>query len=326
MTGTARASETPALPAEDAVIVFRTVKSGVSGRLVRLGAVAETILRRHALPELVSVALGESLVLAGLLGSALGANGSISIQTRTDGVVSVLYADCEAPGKLRGYARFDAETLSVLAESGEKLDPGSILGDGHLAITIDPGEAGDRYQGVVAMDGGPLAMGASAYFESRENLPTFVHLAVAQHYSIEERGQPAVMRWRGGGMMIQSLGGSPQDGDFDETGNDDNPWLRVRMLAATVEDHELLDPSLTPERLLLRLFHEEGVIIERVVPLSSYCKCSRERVSSVLQSFGRDELTDMQDANGTVAVTCEFCAATYAFALADIASQSDAQP
>ena len=99
MTGPVRAVEMPALPADDAVIIFRTVKSGVSGRLVRLGSVAETILRRHAMPDAASQALGEALVLAGLLGSALLGPGSISIQTRTDGVVSVLYADCEAPAR-----------------------------------------------------------------------------------------------------------------------------------------------------------------------------------------------------------------------------------
>jgi molecular chaperone Hsp33 len=299
------------LPADDAVIIFRTVRSGVHGRLVRLGAVAEKILSSHAMPDAASEALGEALVLAALLGSALPAEGNIAVQTRTDGIVAVLYADCEAPGKLRGYARFDAETLSVLADSGEKLDAGSVLGDGHLAITIDQGTAADRYQGVVALDGGPLAMGAAAYFESRENLPTFVRLAVARHYAGARQGLPAVMHWRGGGIMMQRL-----ETGLDDTGDD--PWSRVRMLTATIEDHELLDPTLAPEHLLLRLFHEEGVIIERVLPLTAYCKCSRERILNVIASFGADEIADMQDDDGQVSVMCEFCGTAYGFAPAEI--------
>jgi molecular chaperone Hsp33 len=304
---------TPTLPADDAVIVFRTVRSGVHGRLVRLGAVAEKILSTHAMPDPASEALGEAVVLAALLGSALSGEGNISVQTRTDGIVSVLYADCEAPGKLRGYARFDAETLAVLADSGEKLDAGSVLGDGHLAITIDQGTAAERYQGVVALDGGPLAMGAAAYFEARENLPTFVRLAVARHYAGARQGLPAALRWRGGGIMMQRL-----ETSLDESGDD--PWLRVRMLTATIEDHELLDPTLAPEQLLLRLFHEEGVVIERVVPLTASCKCSRQRILKVLASFGAGELSDMRDDSGKVTVTCEFCGTTYGFETSEVGS------
>ena len=302
---------TPTLPADDAVIIFRTVRSGVHGRLVRLGAVAEKILSTHAMPDPASEALGEALVLAALLGSALPGEGNIAVQTSTDGVVSVLYADCEAPGKLRGYARFDSETLSVLKDSGDKLDAGSVLGDGHLAITIVQGTAAERYQGVVALDGGPLQMGAAAYFESRENLPTFVRLAVARHYAGGRQGLPAAMRWRGGGIMMQRL-----ENGVDESGDD--PWARVRMLTATIEDHELLDPTLAAERLLLRLFHEEGVIVDKVLPLTPYCKCSRERILKVLASFGANELADMRDDNGKVAVTCEFCGAVYSFEPAEL--------
>jgi molecular chaperone Hsp33 len=310
-----RSDAPPPLPSDDAVIVFRTVRSGVQGRLVRLGAVAEKVIGGHSMPDAASVALGEALVLAALLGSALQDEGSISVQTRTDGVVSVLYADCEAQGKLRGYARYDAETLSVLAGSGKKLDAASILGDGYLAITVDQGGASERYQGVIALDGGPLDMGAAAYFEQRENLPTFVRLAVARHYAGAQAGLPSTMRWRGGGLMMQRL-------ESDSGDDGDDPWSRVRMLTATVEDHELLDPELAPERLLLRLFHEEGIIIERVVPLTAYCKCSRNRIVNVLGSFGAEELADMRDDNGKIAVTCEFCATTYYFDLPEIGAMA----
>ncbi len=301
-----------ALPADDAVIIFRTESSGVHGRLVRTGAVADQILRAHAMPDAASEALGEGLVLAALLGSALPGDGNISVQTRTNGVVSVLYADCEAPGKLRGYARYDTGKLAALPETGQTFDAASILGDGHLAITIDQGDAAERYQGVIALESAPLDVAAAAYFEQRENLPTFVRLAVARHYAGAQAGLPAAMRWRGGGIMMQRL-----ENGTDENGDD--PWLRVRMLTATIEDHELLDPSLSPERLLLRLFHEEGVIIERVVPLEVYCKCSQDKIFSVLTAFGAGELDDMRTDDGNIAVTCEFCTQMYSFDPAELA-------
>jgi molecular chaperone Hsp33 len=313
MAGPSQSDAQLPLAADDAVIVFRTFRSGIQGRLVRLGAVTEKIIGGHAMPDAASEALGEALVLAALLGSALQDEGSISVQTRTDGVVSVLYAECKAPGMLRGYARYDAEALPVLADSGKKIDAASVLGNGHLAITVDQGDASDRYQGVITLDGGPLDMGAAAYFEQRENFPTFVRLAIARHYAGAQAGLPSSIRWRGGGLMIQKL-----ESDAGDTGADDEPWSRVRMLTATVEDHELLDPALEPERLLLRLFHEEGVIVERVVPLNAYCRCSRDRIKNVLASFGAAELADMRDGNGKIAVTCEFCAAQYSFEFSEL--------
>jgi molecular chaperone Hsp33 len=300
------------LPADNAVIIFRTERSGAHGRLVRLGFVADEILRAHALPDGASSVLGEGLVLAALLGSVLPGEGNISIQTRTSGAVSMLYADCEAPGKLRGYARFEAARFPAPISDSERFRSGDLLGEGHLAITVDQGAAVERYQGVIALDGQSLDLAAAAYFEQRENLPTFTRLSVARHYAGAQAGLPAGMHWRGGGIMMQMPGGH----DADESGDD--PWQRVRMLTATIEDHELLDPLLSSERLLLRLFHEEGVIIDRVVPLSGYCKCSREKILNVLHSFGAKELADMHDEAGKISVTCEFCARRYAFEVSEV--------
>jgi molecular chaperone Hsp33 len=318
LVGPSKLKAASVLPADDAVIVFRTEVSGVHGRLVRLGKVSEKILQAHALPLPAANALGEALALAALLGSALPdssrqSEGNISIQTRTDGAVPLIYADCRAPGQLRGYARFAAEKAT---REGSRRN---VLGQGHLAITIDQGGADERYQGIMALDGGTLASTAAAYFEQRENLPTFIRLAAAQHYAGAKDGLPSILNWRGGGIMIQSV--APLS---DDSGDD--PWARVRILTATVEDHELLDPALSAERLLLRLFHEEGVIIERIIAIETYCKCSRDRVHNVLETFGPVELADMRDENGKIAVTCEFCAATYAFDLSEIGSPPSALP
>ena len=318
MVATAPSGTVLNLPADDCVIVFRTERSGVYGRLVRLGPVAQKILKPHALPPVAASLLGEAVVLAALVGSALQTPGNIAVQTKTDGIVSVLYADCEAPGQLRGYARCDTGTFAALSAAGEKIDARRALGAGHLAFTFDAGGGSDRYQGVIALDGATLAEGAAHYFEQREALPTYVRVAAAQHYNGAKGGAPVDVQWRGGGIMIQDP--RSRTDDASDESQDTDGWERVRILTSTIEDHELLDRALTAELLLLRLFHEEGVVIERVIPLASYCKCSREKVSNVFTSFGEDDINDMTDEHGQISVTCEFCATTYAFNAAEIRS------
>ena len=306
------------LPADDCVIAFRTDVSAVQGRLVRLGSVSQTIIAPHNLPIEAAALLGEALVLAALAGSVLQDTGNIAVQTKTDGLVSVLYADCEAPGQLRGYARADTGSLNALSEAGETPSRTRLIGQGHLAFTFDIGNSADRYQGVIAFEGASLADGAASYFEQREALPTFVRATAAQHYDASKPDNAAGLKWRCGGLMIQYPDGR-LDGDESASNAADDPWQRVRMLTATIEDHELLDPNLTAEQLLLRLYHEEGIIIERVTPLKTYCKCSREKISNVLASFSDDDVKDMADDSGQITVTCEFCAKSYAFAADSIA-------
>jgi molecular chaperone Hsp33 len=302
---------------DNLVLPFRTDRSGVSGRLVRLGSLVDSVLSRHAYPQGVSEALGQALALTALIGSALKFNGKLILQTKTDGPLGFLVADFESPGRLRGYASFDAERTTAIMREAPK-DQGRLLGAGHMALTIDPGGRMDRYQGVVALAAEPLVNAAQTYFRQSEQLPTFIKLAVARHYVAAEKA----WAWRAGGLMLQYV--SP-DGGFqspkaatDEAegrlvGEDEDDWQRMVALASTVEDHELLDPMLSPERLLYRLFHEEGVRAHDAVPLEVYCQCSSERVETLLKSFGTAELADMREADGQVAVTCEFCTTTYRF-------------
>jgi molecular chaperone Hsp33 len=298
------------IPADDVVVAFRTQNSNIRGRLVRLGATLDAIVAPHAMSDLAGRALSEALTLAALCGSALPPVGNLNLLMRSNGAVSILVADYAGSGRLRGYARYDAAKLQDLAESAGRLDTAMALGDGHLAITLDSGPGEERYQGVLAFENAPLSSTVAAYFQQRENLATFIRSAVADHY-IGSRLEPQQTRWyrRAGGLMVQSLS-APVDVQ-DEAGDDD--WQRVEMLAATVEDHELLDPALTVERLLLRLFHEEAVVVERIIPLSSFCRCSQEKVENVLLAFGAAELSDMFDDNGQIVVTCEFCTKRYVF-------------
>ena len=311
-----------ALPADNVVLPFRTLKSDVIGRVIRLGSVVHAILSRHAYPEPVSHALGEALALTGMLGSALKEKEQtkLILQTKTDGPLDFLVADFQSPGKMRGYANFDKGDAALASTRGRG-DQGALLGTGHVAMTIDRGGDRDSYQGIVSLAREPLVDAAHTYFRNSEQLPTFIRLAVAPHYGPSEGSGTRAWHWRAGGLMIQQLareGGERrlegEDHDAGLEGDDDENWNRARLLAATVEDHELLDPTLAPERLLYRLFHEEGVRVVPATELTDACRCSRERIEMYLTRFGAEELKDMRTDDGSIAVTCEFCSRTYMFA------------
>ncbi len=308
---------------DDLVLPFRTERSGIIGRLVRLGPAIDEILSHHAAPVPVSQALGEAVALTALLGTALKIDGKLTLQTKTDGLLDFLVVSYETPGRLRGYARYDKRRLSA----GEDIDQRALLGEGHLAITIDQGEDMERYQGIVALDGDGIGEAALSYFRQSEQLPSFLRLAVARHYTAGENGAPGRWQWRAGGLLVQHLardGGieaavETSEEDEDILGDTDDDWERTRILASTVEDHELLDPTLAPERLLYRLFHEEGVRAFPSAHVEAFCRCSRERVHAFLTSFGAAELADMREPDGSISVTCEFCTKNYRFAPDEIA-------
>lgn len=303
---------------DDLVLPFRAEASGIMGRVVRLGAVADRILKGHDYPEPVLALLGEALCLTALLGAALKTGAKLILQTKTDGPVSTLVVQNDGPGALRGYASFEAER--VKAHRG-----GGLLGAGHLAMTIDPGGDRDRYQGIVALEGQSLADAALDYFRQSEQLPTFLRLAVGKHYAADAEGHRGWL-WRAGGLMLQHL--SPEGGTApvqdrlkgDGTGYEiDDDWERTRILAETVMDHELIDPDLSAERLLLRLFHEEGVRAYGAKPVEARCGCSRERLAGIMARFDRAELDDMI-VDGKIEITCEFCSTRYRFARDELGS------
>jgi len=306
-------------PRDDVVLPFRTVKSDVIGRVIRLGSVVDTVLSRHAYPEPVSHALGEALALTAMLGSALKAQAKLILQTKTDGPLDFLVADFVAPGKVRGYASFDKDDAR-LAEAKGRGDQGALLGKGHVALTIDRGGDKERYQGIVALDHEPLVDAAHTYFRQSEQLPTFIRLAVARHYGPAAGEGARAWQWRAGGLLIQQLpreGGSRDAAPAREDDDEEN-WNRARHLASTVEDHELLDPVLSPERLLYRLFHEEGVRVTPATGLVAACRCSRERIHAYLERFDAKELDGLREADGGVTVTCEFCSRKYRFSAEEI--------
>jgi molecular chaperone Hsp33 len=266
-------------------------------------------------------------VLTGLLGSTLKFEGRFILQTQSDGPVRMLVIDYTTPDKVRACARFDAQRVEAAMDSGE-VAAGALLGKGHLAMTIDQGPDTARYQGIVALEGHDLESAAHEYFLRSEQIPTRVRLAVAEE--LRAGGDGAQHRWRGGGLLLQFLPQSPDrarrpdlhPGDAPEGVDlvappEDDAWVEARSLVATIEDVELLDPHVSSEQLLYRLFQERGVRVFRSKYLRANCSCSRARVDGMLRSFSQDDRDAMVE-NGKITVTCEFCNASYVFAPGDL--------
>ncbi len=297
----------------DFVLPFQLEASGARGRLVRLGPAADEILTKHAYPEPVLLLLGEAVALTAMLGASLKFEGKFILQTQSNGPVSFLVVHYSSPGHLRGYASYSREDFIRAVNGGKETK--ALLGDGHLAMTIDPGLGMERYQGIVPLTGGSIADAAHEYFDRSEQIPTFISVAVARQYTAPSGSAPGKWAWRAGGLMVQKLtpeGGRSTVPPAIGAGGDGDGWRRACALAATVEDHELLDPALSPERLLYRLFHEEEVRAFNASPLAARCNCSREHVENMLGQFSADELQGMADGN-VITVTCEFCNTGYKF-------------
>jgi molecular chaperone Hsp33 len=293
---------------DDRILPFAVEPLDLRGRVVRLGNAIDGILGQHDYPAPVARLLGEAAALTVLLGSVLKFDGRLQLQTRSDGVVNMLVVDFDAPDGLRAFARFDAERLGNARTSAD------LLGRGHLALTIEQGSDVSRYQGIVALEGQGLEEAAHQYFRQSEQIPTFVRLAVAENLT------GAGTQWRAGGLMAQFLPaarerqlmpdlppGDAPEGTIIPEMREDDAWLEAKSLVATIEDHELVDPGLSSERLLYRLFHERGVKVFETQSVRAVCRCSRERIANMLKSFTAEERRDMIGDNGKIGVTCEFC-------------------
>lgn len=309
---------------DDRVLPFTVPELDLRGRVVRLGASIDTILARHAYPEPVSRVLGEAAALTVLLGTALKFEGRFQLQTKSDGAIPMIVVDFNAPDNFRAVAHVDEEKLAA-AIADDKLSTGHLLGVGHLGMTVDHGSQMTRYQGVVALERQSLEEAAHQYFRQSEQIPSRIRLGVG---SIVTNGG---RQWRAGGILVQFMPNSPErlraadlhPGDApegheilasdDSDGISDDAWAEARSLVDTVEDHELLDPTLESERLLYRLFHERGARVFEPDAVHEACRCSRERVLDMLRGFPEEDRKGLVADDGTLAVTCEFCSRRYEF-------------
>ena len=288
----------PADAQRDFIQPFSIEGHGVRGRLIRLSNVVETIIRQHAYPDSVARLLAEMMVLAAALGAALKYEGVFTLQTKGDGPIKLMVVDITSTGAMRGYAQFD--TAAVAAIPTDQASLPRLHGKGYLAFTVDQGQHTDRYQGIVEMDGATLSDCVHHYFRQSEQLKAGFKLAAA-------KGPEG---WRAGAIMLQRL---PQE-NVTEMAEDvaDDAWRRAFILMASCTDKELLDLETPATDILYRLFHEDGVRVQKVQGVEAKCRCSRARVETVLNAMSPAELADLQ-VDGKLEVTCEFCNTRYDF-------------
>jgi molecular chaperone Hsp33 len=293
----------------DRTLGFTIPARHARGRLARLGPVLDSILAAHAYPAPVADLLGQALVLAALIGATLKDDaGQLTMQAQSEtGIVRLLVVDYRG-GEVRGYVDFDAERLA-----SAPADPSlfALFGEGYLAITFDLASTGERYQGIVPLDGDSLAQVAERYFAQSEQIPTLVRVA-CRH----EGG-----KLTGGGLLIQHLPEGEVGRERLHVRLDHPEWDHLSALAQTVELDELVDPALPLETLLWRLFNEEDEV--RIVPgaaLVRGCRCNREHFLGILARFPVEEQREMADEDGVINVDCQFCSTTYSYTVDELAA------
>lgn len=301
--------------ADDLALPFSLPDLGARGRIVRLGRAVDAILHRHDYPPPVAALLGESLVLCVALASSLKYEGIFTLQMRGDGPVRLLVVDLTSDGALRGYAQFDAARIAAMPVESANAVP-RLLGRGHLTFTVDQGADTERYQGVVALEGASLSDCAHHYFRQSEQLATGIKLATRQ----DEAG-----RWRAAGLILQALPSQELIAETDAEERDER-FRTALILMGSVRESEMLDPALSADRLLWRLFHEHAPSVFERRDVADRCRCSRTRIDSVLRSIPRAELDTMRDTRGLVAVRCEFCGTSYDYDDAQLTALDSRNP
>lgn len=289
----------------DEALGFTIPARHVRGRVVRVGPLLDAVLAAHAYPPVIERLLGSALVLAALLGSTLkGAGGQLTLQAQTEhGVVSLLVADYK-DGEVRGYAKFDADRL---AELGPDPTLFGLFGKGYLAITFDQALTGERYQGIVPLDGESLAQAAEHYFFQSEQIPSVIQIATRH-----DAGKGCVAA----GMLLQHLPEGEVGRERLHVRHDHPEWEHVQALAGTLGDTELTDDSLSLPDIIWRLFHEEEEIrVTEPTPLAKGCRCDLGHIRDVIGRFPASERVEMADESGIIGVDCAFCSRLFPLAL-----------
>jgi molecular chaperone Hsp33 len=271
----------------DSLQRFLFEHTAVRGEIVQLDTTWRAVLERHDYPPGVRRLLGEMMAAAALLSATLKFSGSMIMQIRGSGPVSLLVVECEADLAMRAVAKWEGEVAA-----GVSLP--ELVGDGRFVITLDPGAGKKPYQGIVAVTGETVAEALEHYMAASEQLETRLFLAADE--------------WSAAGMLLQKLPGVRED--------DQDAWNRAVQLGSTLTAQELL--GLPGAAIIRRLYHEEDIRLFDPVPVCFRCACSRERVAAMLRMLGRNEVDAALEEHGSVEVHCEFCNQGYLFDEVDV--------
>ncbi len=307
---------------DDTVLPFQLDACDIRGRVARLDGVLEQVLSQHNYPPMIEGLVAEMALLTALIGQTMKLRWKLSLQVRGSGPARLIATDYYGPtedgqpARIRAYASYDAERLD------ETADPFSQLGNGYFAILIDQGEGMTPYQGITPIAGGSLSSCAETYFAQSEQLPTRFELTYGQSQMPGE-----ATHWRAGGVMLQHMpkaspfaaseGGSAEEGLLDASDildeDEGENWTRVNTLLDTVDEIELIGPTVAPTELLVRLFHEEAPRVYDPQTVKFGCSCSEDKVRQSLSIYSAKEIGTMVTEAGTVTADCQFCGAHYTF-------------
>jgi len=286
----------------DIVLPFMVEASGFRGRVVRLDDALDQILQAHHYAVPISKLTAEVTTMCVLLGSMLKYDGIFTLQVQGDGPVKMLVSDFTSGGDIRACATISKD-LKISADA-------PLMGKGYMAFTVDQGENTERYQGIVELKNDSLLESMQSYFTQSEQIRTGTRLAVGLVDG----------RWRGAAIMIQNMpeeGGVAAVSEGMGVSEAEDHWRRAMILLQTCTDEELLSALLTPEELLFRLFHEDGVRVFEPRVLQKGCRCTMEKVEGVLRTLSADDIAHITE-NGKITMTCEFCSRAFDFDPAEI--------
>ncbi len=311
---------------DDTILPFQLDKADVRGRVARLDGVLQEILRQHNYPPVVEALVAEAALLTAMIGQTIKLKWRLSLQIRGDGPVRLIATDYYAPGKkgetaqVRAYASYDADRLDADGAAFPQ------LGKGMFAILIDQGDGKQPYSGITPLAGGSLASCAETYFAQSEQLPTRFAMALAE---ATEPGRAP--EWRGGAVMLQHMpkaspfaagegtgeGGLLTSNDLLD-GDDAENWNRATILLESVELTELIGPHVSPDELLVRLFHEDQPRIFDAQPVRFGCTCGEDKVKQAMSIYSAKDIGHMTTEDGKVTADCQFCGAHYEFDPAEL--------
>lgn len=307
---------------DDMVLPFQLDRPDIRGRVVRLDGVLDQVLHQHAYPALIETLVAEAALLTALIGQSVKLRWKLSLQIRGNGPARLIATDYYGPdvdggvARIRAYASFDAERLDPDAK------PFSQIGTGYFAVMIDQGDGMVPYQGFTPIAGASLSDCAETYFAQSEQLPTRFQLTFGK-----SQIPGTDLKWRAGGIMLQHMpavtgsvaadAGSGEGGLLGHadilSGEESENWTRANLLLDTVEDMELIGPSVSPTDLLVRLFHEEQPRVFDATPVRFGCSCSAEKVRQTMSIYSQKDISKMTTADGIVTADCQFCGAHYEF-------------
>ncbi|MEL7211228.1 MAG: Hsp33 family molecular chaperone HslO [Pseudomonadota bacterium] len=315
-------SQTSPSTMDDTVLPFQLDKADIRGRVARLDGVLDAVLSQHDYPPAIEALVAEMTLLTALIGQTIDLRWKLSLQVRGDGPARLIATDYygptaeDKPAQLRAYASFDDERLDPEGDAFPQ------IGKGYFAILIDQGKGMTPYQGITPIAGGSIKACAETYFAQSEQLPTRFELTFGQSQAPGDE-----ISWRAGGVMLQHMpkaspfaageGGSGEGGllQADDILDDDGQenWGRANILLDTVEELELIGPTVHPNDLLLRLFHEEQPRVYAEQPVEFGCTCSADRVRQSLSIYSASDIGHMTTEDGKVTADCQFCGAHYEF-------------